>query len=60
MTGSTVTIHVEKISQSELTMTQKAAMIGSHADDLVIEVTARSGGRAITNYKGGKIAVTVP
>ena len=59
-TGDTVAVHVEEIAQSDLTATQRAAMTGEHADDLVIEVTAKSGGTAITNYNSGKITVTVP
>jgi len=58
--GSTVTIHVEEISQSGLTAAQQAAMEGSHKDDTIIEVTARSGNVIITDYDSGKITVTVP
>lgn len=58
--GSTVTIHVEEIAQTGLTAAQRESLTGDYANAAVIEVTAASGGTAITDFGGGTIAVTVP
>lgn len=58
--GSTLSIHVKEIAKTSLTATQRTALAGEHADDLIVEVTIISGGVTISDYDGGKISVTLP